>query len=246
MPGKRPNEHWNIDYAVSPTIDETAGEIKRRVAPSSGVLEGWIVCTTPVFFRAHFIGDKTIPHLRENCPGCKAKNLGECRAYIFVFERQQQLISAVDLPLGALPALKQALAYHHTLKGLPISLARRGKGIRARVMVSIGQTINPEMSMLPVPSLTEWCENLWAEHLRQMVFATDGASPPTSERDNAVLRDQERSAAPKRRRQDRPVNRIDEHGNPEPIAIGGALEELIRRQADQTVSKVNGHPADAS
>lgn len=237
---------FDIDFDQRPSLDEQACEIKRHTAPKSGHWDGHCLSEEPLYFRAHFVAGKTTPHLRDKCPGCIAGNLGEVRVYIFYHITHNSTVVALDLPTGCISTLQAATKRHGKIKGLPIRISRRGKGERGPVDIQVGLFIDIGWGGIQTPSLSEWCANLWGEALEKLIFAMDNVDPIASQRDQVKIHGTTPGGSAKKEQTRRSPRGCLEASmrNQEDSDVIAARAELLA--ALTSVSKVNGHSADAS
>jgi len=246
MERKNSSVQFNIDYSRDDDAIDDTSELRRRVVPATGVFDGHCLSTQPLYFRAHRVSGKTIPHLRANCPGCASGNKGEPRCYIWFRDLVTARLCPLDLPLGCYHPLKVATERFGSLKGLRMKFSRRPATQQGRVEMAIATIIDPEWSMVHTPSLQAWCERQWRKHLAICMFSEHGTAGITTDAE------EERSAAPAatgrptRKRKDGTaagdMSRMrTTDGQPLDIA-----QVLASAAAAAGVSKVNGHPSDAS
>lgn len=131
-----------------------------RLGPAATVA-GPLTCITPISQLCHFIGNRTLPCVSENCPGCTAnrRQIREC--YVSMINKaDRRHIITVLTPTAELQ-LSDCAPDKTNLQGLNVRISREGKRPNGRIRLTTENELTPSSHLPKPPDLLRHLYVIW-------------------------------------------------------------------------------------
>ncbi len=141
-----------------------------RLPPSANVRAA-ITCWELLQIDTHFIGNRTLPHVTTNCPGCDAQKPLRYEAYVSVFRAQDHKHVIYALTPCAARDLFDQTPNPHQIRGHIIDLHRNGRRSNGMVRIEVTEHMLSAEKMPAAPFLLAHLLDIWG--LDQSHLGTD-------------------------------------------------------------------------
>jgi hypothetical protein len=144
-----------------------------RVGPSEK-LTGFVTSHQVHCYLTHWSGGRTVGHVFGCCPGCNAGIVCDFNAYVGFFCPSTRHHRLLNLTKAAVGQIRDGAGTLWNLRGLQLTLKRRGGKINNRLMVDTGM-IYPGHSGLPDPvHATDHLMRIWGPEYAATVCKLNG------------------------------------------------------------------------
>ncbi len=130
----------DIEWTTAPkTKDKPIGyQLKRCPCGSTPPLI--ILSDRIIGAELHWLGGRSSPHLKHNCPGCLAKTARVWKGYLAVIDPRTQQLSCLEITPPCVDALNSYAAAWGSIRGAAIRLSRSTTKANGRIKIEITQS----------------------------------------------------------------------------------------------------------
>lgn len=149
---------WN---APNPAHGNTLPHIPLERLKPAGKIEGAITCHTVLGVNLHFVGNRTLPCTKPNCPGCDQERRKIWEGYLSIWTRSPSRHIITALTPGAALMLSDEAQDRDALRGWYIRITRSGTRPNGRVLVHLEPATIAAGVLPPAPDIPAHLLKIW-------------------------------------------------------------------------------------
>lgn len=131
-------------------------------------IAGVITCNHSVDKYTHYIGNRTLPCIKDDCPGCAAQRRKGWERYVSLWTTAPSKHVIVCMPPDAAFEMDAMLPNNDNLRGWFLTLTRAGKRANGRVSAQIHESSFREGGLPPAPDLLKHMYKIWGLDLQEI------------------------------------------------------------------------------
>jgi hypothetical protein len=143
-------------------------DLPLRRLRASEQITGTITSNQALRVITHFYGARTLPCIGDGCPGCAAHRERRREGYFSIETHAGHLHGILGVTDGAMLNLSDKAPDWNHLRGLEITVRRKGKKVNGRVNIDVHGLTLETQRLPPAPDLKRHMFHIWGLDSEQM------------------------------------------------------------------------------